>query len=215
MADNSNSQEHEFYHEIDKRRSKSSCSCGVLFTIFIIFIIIGSAFIYIGISKAKQRLVRQPAAIANEISLKSAIDKISLMLKGSEGSLNRATTITITESELSSLIYDASSGQDIGLSNPRVTLTPGKINLFGDISSPLKSQIAIILVPSVESSQIALKIDSMTAGTLPIPPWLASKITKPIVAALSHQLNKPGVKYQSITVMQGVLQATALVDKPK
>lgn len=205
--------EKDFYHEIDRKRLRSSISCQVFIFTAVAVLAVGGVLVWVGVTRIKQRLIHLPLSEPTELSLTSAIDKLKSLVGPSAVAPNSLTTITLTQQEITSVLNDAIAGSQLPLTNFRVSLEAGQMTIYATTTAPLVADVAIIAQPKIVDNQIEFYATQVTIGTLPLPPAVVTKLTAPVLKATSQQLNRDGVRYQSVAITPGILTATAIVSK--
>ncbi len=162
----------DFYRELDQKSAgRSCCSCSTIVVGLVVLVIAGSVSVWY-----LWRLVGQKDLTLSQVSVtrQNVLDfrqKIAQLISRPKDSLD-PVRVEITDQELTSVLT-ASSAIDnlpLGFKNPQVRVTSQQIIIQGEIVSPLKSDLTIGLTPFIKDNRLSLKLTSLKAGDLTVPP---------------------------------------------
>lgn len=198
-----------FYEELDRKTKRSFCTCqtlGIGFFILALAIVGSLVFAYKKIKTAVAPLRHVATTGQEQTELQQKLD----VLGKTPGA---ATTVTITEEELTSLLVESiSKNPSIPLRNVQAEIHPEGIVLSGVATQFLNSTVQITLTPTVVDEQIKLQLVKIQAGTLNVPNNLTETIAQGIEAAMSTQLAQlNGIAVKSVILHEGTMNITGTV----
>lgn len=90
----------------------------------------------------------------------------------------REITVTIDDGQLSSYLAAKLAGEtDQVISNPRVRMTNGRMEIFAQVKQGITVEAKSVVVPSVDSNgQPQLLVESVSLGSLPVPESMVSQM---------------------------------------
>ena len=184
----SNEEEEIFFDEMDRKSpGKSCCTCQTMIIVFVILLAVLVVLTLIINSRIKAPSNMQVTTPTSENELLVANEKLQnayLRKPDSKGMV----TIELTSEELKALV--SAADQDLLLKSIQVNITPLGIEAQGLITSPLKTNLTLMLACEVENSQVKIKVTDIKAGSLNIPSFLAQKISAQAEELFSKQFKK-------------------------
>lgn len=198
----------DFYRELDKGK-RSYCTCQTMIfglIILIIILVIGGVVVAKKISTAIAPSRQVVATIGDQTSLQQKFAD----LRKAPGA---ATSLVITEAELTSLMIDAvQKDPSIPLRDVQVQINPDAIILNGTPTSFLKTSLAISLVPEMSGGTVKLQLVKIQAGSLAVPQPLTEKISESLADVLAKQLGEiEGINLKSIQLESGRMTVTGSI----
>ncbi len=200
-----------FYHDLDKHKKRSFCTCQTLFFGLVILAIIVAGLVVWGVTKVKT------AVLPNRQVISSDQDRQALLQKFSELDLSpgAATTLTITERELTGLLIQGlSQNSKIPFRNVQAAIQPEGIIVSGIATKWLANSLSITIVPRVIGTKLQLDIDKIQAGSLAVPDALTAALTTELNKLVTNEMNLDSVAIKSVKLIQGSMILTGTVTSP-
>jgi hypothetical protein len=131
------------------------------------------------------------------------------------GATSGEVTISITESELTSIVEQQMAAQpNSAFSKPQVYLRDGKIKLYATVTTNnLQANALIVFNAVLQDNHLQVAIDTADFGPVPVPQTVLDSLTSTInnqLAPLGSRL-PTGVALKDIAIADGQLTMTALV----
>lgn len=168
------SQENNFYQELDRKsRRHSCCSCKtmvVFFTILLIFFSILTIYFYKQIKKVNISF--------NKISPSSVSENSFIQKLAIDPQKNSSFFISVTSEELTTVSSKGVKTFAFEMKDIQVEIGLENILSFGKMTKPLKSDMKIQTLPKVQNDKVYFEVIKISAGKLTLPGLLSSEIEK-------------------------------------
>ncbi len=195
MLKNQNqSQEDDFYLELDEKTQSSSCCTCQSMTILFIFFLVLSIFTAVWAGKEIKSVNWK---FWEKYSIKN-IGTIDNKLK--ELNKNSEIELIFTSNELTSLVKNGISNLYFETKNPKFNVSKDKILLTGELSRPLKSDISIDIIPEVRDEKVNFKITKINASNVTLPSLLNTEVEKVLNNLIDSQFESIYDKYSITSV---------------
>lgn len=198
----------DFYRELDHKSRHSFCSCQTLAIGLIILAILAAVGITMAVRKVSTVLVPTRPVVATRDDQANVQQKIADLNKAPGASV----TVTITESELTSLLIEAlAKSPNFPLRGMQASIAPDGITLTGTATKYFNAQVTAAVTPSVVDGHIKLDVSKIQAGSLEAPSILRDQIAKGLDSLLSSQVsNLQGITIKSIQLHDGRMTISGL-----
>lgn len=166
--------EDEFYAELDKKTlRRSCCNCQTMLIFFGVLLVVSISFVYYCYREIKQ------SNLASKVVNFTFQDKENFYKKLMVASDDEKTfEITVASRELTAIMSEGISFQNLLLKNIQVIIRQEGIDIFGTLTKPLSSEVSIITVPEVSDGKVRLEVKKITAGRLSLPKYFNSKLAE-------------------------------------
>lgn len=203
----------DFYAELDNAKHKDSCSCSSIIFFLIFLLLSGSYIVWWGVGQLRDRIETTPVPTSSAL-YSSALGKIQTFLQGKQTTPNNPkTTITLTDSELTSLLSGVSSASSNGkyvLSKPSVSISPDAMTIAGDLTKPMKTQLTVVGKPIIQGGELHFMTQEAHVGKLAVPQFMRAGVDELVDSLVSGQLNSNNITYEQVALSQGSLTLTGI-----
>ena len=166
-------QEDEFYGEMDDRTARRSCcSCKTLAIFFACLLIVAAGLLIYGYRQIKK--INFTQTIQPSLQAKNEFFNKIKFEQDKEPTLE----LRITSEELTSIASGGFSNGYFETREVQIRILNEKIEIFGKMIRPFKTDLKIESQGEVEDGQIQFKFNKISAGKLSLPGLLKSEIEK-------------------------------------
>lgn len=203
----------DFYSELDSAKHKDSCSCSSLIFFLVFLLLSGSYIVWWGIGQIRDRIDTSPVPSSGALYT-SAVGKVQSFLQGKQSTPdNPKVTISLTDSELTSLLTGVSSASNNGkyvLSKPSVSISSDSMTIAGDLSKPLTTQLTVVGKPIVQGGELHFMTQEAHVGKLAVPQFMRAGVDELVDSLVSGQLNSTNITYEQVALSDGSLSLTGV-----
>lgn len=166
-------QEDEFYGEMDDRTARRSCcSCKTLAIFFACLLIVAAGLLIYGYRQIKK--INFTQNIQPSLQAKNEFFEKIKFEEDKEPTLE----LRVTSEELTSIASNGFSNSYFETREVQIRILNEKIEIFGKMIRPFKTDLKIESQGEVEDGQIQFKFNKISAGKLSLPGLLKSEIEK-------------------------------------
>lgn len=125
--------------------------------------------------------------------------------------INDEIKITITESQLTAMVAAAASGSNSQVSGAQAVITANYIELFGEMTAPVKAKITARLRPKVAGNVLDYDLQDIKIGNLPLPSSVVDAPVRSLLKSGFDEVNsylKQNMDISSIELAEGRLIIT-------
>lgn len=193
----------EFYEDMDQqtRRSSAGCcscsSCGLIILIIILLLGFAGWFIYSRISVKVEPTTKVYISQQSAETFKQKIDKAKISTTDEEQS-----AAIVNSEEFSSFLLSGDE-KPFPLKNAQAVILPAKIELYGTLTFPAKTNVIVNLIPYVSEGKIIVKTQNILAGNLVLPQLISKRISSSIEKRIEEKLAKIDLNISEIMLGDG------------
>ena len=171
MPTNHQSQEDNFYADLDKKTAhRSCCTCQTLIIFFAIILTISIIIVFFLVREIK-KINLSPQKITTSFTLKDSFNK-KIEVTDLE------FTTEITSEELTSIMSDGLKLGQFDIKDIQVTVDKDGLNIYGNTKMIVKTNFKVETTPKAENGKIKIAVNKISAGHLSLPGILKPQIEK-------------------------------------
>ena len=203
----------DFYSELDSAKHKDSCSCSSLIFFLVFLLLSGSYIVWWGIGQIRDRIDTSPIPSSSAF-YSSAYGKVQTFLQGKQSTPdNPKITVSLTDSELTSLLTGVSSASSNGkyvLSKPNVSITSDSMTIAGDLTKPIATQLTVVGKPVIQGGELHFMTQEAHVGKLAVPQFMRSGVDELVDSLVPGQLNSQNIVYEQVALSDGSIALTGV-----
>jgi len=126
---------------------------------------------------------------------------------------NPKITVSLTDSELTSLLTGVSSASSNGkyvLSKPNVSITSDSMTIAGDLTKPIATQLTVVGKPVIQGGELHFMTQEAHVGKLAVPQFMRSGVDELVDSLVPGQLNSQNIVYEQVALSDGSIALTGV-----
>jgi uncharacterized protein YpmS len=170
---NPSNDDERFYRELDEKKSHGSCCTCQTFAIFFIILalILGGTTFYLYWQITHGGILTNKSNTS--LTAQTTQDKIKNIHPDAFGEFQ----LVLSSEDMTNLLSEGISLNNLVMKDVYVLVNPNNIIVYGTLTKPLSSKMAIELVPKAQNGQIQFVVQKITAGNLAIPSFMVSSLS--------------------------------------
>jgi len=204
----------DFYHDLDKQKSKIHFGCSSLI-FFLIFLFVAGAYIIWWSIKEVKKQVYTPKVIVSQLALDNIEKKLQGFLTG-DNKQGEPIKLIVSDQELTSLLVKSellAGSENYAVTNPSAVIYPDRVEVFATLAKPMRSNISVSGTPYIDKGEIKFKVNQTKMGNLNLPQIVSGRISGLFEKLVTTRLNNQAVEYQSINLSSGIMTLNGIRSK--
>lgn len=189
MPTNHQSQEDNFYADLDKKTAhRSCCNCQTLVIFFTALLIISIIIVFFLVREIK-KINLSPQKINTSFSLQESFNK-KITVTDPE------FTTEITSEELTSIMGDGLKLGQFDIKDVQITVDKDGLNIYGNTKMIVKTNFKVETTSKAENGKIKIAVNKISAGRLSLPGILKSQIEENLNQYFDNKFSNLYQNYQ-------------------